>query len=191
VAIQATSTEIKELPSYPRVTPDYVEMVHCQELVPPKFSAKDIQRIMEQMHREQVMYGPYQRTAADMDREQDRRHREEEQRRADGMEAERVLHHLGTTYPDIQAPWYRLLQHTREGMTERAQIYVLRFVHDVLRHYGGEAWRENIRKANAELLDLCERLVKAFDDAREVEDLRASVEELDSMLYEIEERHAD
>ena len=107
-----------------------------------------------------------------------------------GDEAERLLRRMESSFPDLAAPWYRLLQSSGSHLDELAQVRVLQFLFDILRHYGAEGFANSVRKANAELIDLCTRVVKAFDRATDIEDVRASIEELDSMLYEIEEHGA-
>lgn len=101
-------------------------------------------------------------------------------------EADRMFRRLEVTYPDLGPPWHRLLHSCGEHLDEHAQVKVLQFLWDVLRHYGAEGRRAEIRKTHQELLDLCNRVTKAFEHATDVEDLRVSIEELDSLVYEIE-----
>ena len=111
--------------------------------------------------------------------------------RVDREEAGRTLTSLTLKHPDAAPVINRFMSHYGDRLNTNDLQAITRLVSEILATQSREAFAAKVKKANAELLDLCQRLIRSFEHADDLEDIRSAVEELDSLLYEVEIRTDD
>jgi hypothetical protein len=115
---------------------------------------------------------------------EEQRAREVEQEK----EADRLIERIDMHYPGLGHVWGAFRQRcgsSVSGFSTRAAAEMLStVVQRMVAHQ--EEQRAKFTHDHAELLDLCQRLIRTFDGAQDVMDMQAAIEELDSMVYEID-----
>lgn len=168
---------------------------------PRQWTAEELLREGERMLQEQTRYRPAEhqpyRKPPNYDQSyglpQVRNHiaeREELQRlREQEIEedAERTMTRFLMDYPHLEPVWQAYRHRVREHVAGSALRETVRLIIGVARTTDvRKEMQDRFDHQHAELVDLCQRLVKAFDSARDVIDMQAAIEELDSMLYEMD-----
>jgi hypothetical protein len=101
--------------------------------------------------------------------------------------AQRHMQDMMRRFPWVEPMWVHFMGRQRGDIRGRGYEDVVQLVGSILGILMGEneTQQAKFRHDHNELLELCRRVVKAYDEGR---DLEAPIEELDSMVDEIDKR---
>jgi hypothetical protein len=95
---------------------------------------------------------------------------------------------LAQTVPSIGPIWNHFTQHCGADRTPTVASLAFQLIQQLMNLYSPEAAKAQVVRTRKELVDLCERVVKAWDTADDKMDMQEAIEELDSLLYDLDKR---
>jgi hypothetical protein len=131
-------------------------------------------------------YGSPQRRATGLERA-----REEMQKQRMDAELSRIdteAWRLCQQVPRLEPIWLQFMRRTGRERTPEVARCALQLVQQLLDLFSPEAARAEMVRTHKELVDLCERVVKAWDAADDKMEMQDAIEELDSLLYDLDKR---
>jgi ferredoxin len=131
-------------------------------------------------------YGSPQRRATALERA-----REEMQKQRMDAELSRIdaeAWRLCQQVPRLEPIWLQFMRSTGRERTPEVARCALQLTQQLLGLFSPEAARAEMVRTHKELIDLCERVVKAWDAADDKMEMQDAIEELDSLLYDLDKR---
>ena len=95
---------------------------------------------------------------------------------------------LSQQTPEVFPLWQQFTQGAGSDRTPRVARSAFQLMTQLLRLYSPEAARAEVVRSRKELINLCERVVRAWDAADDKMDMQEAIEELDSLLYDLDKR---
>lgn len=115
----------------------------------------------------------------------------EEMARRESIELARIDQEamaLAMRYPGIGPLWENFVQRGGHERTSKVARLFLQLIGQMLNLFSPEAAKAEVVRSRKELVDLCERVVRAWDRANDKMDMQEAIEELDSLLYDLDKR---
>jgi hypothetical protein len=115
----------------------------------------------------------------------------EEMARRESIELARIDQEamaLAMRVPGIGPLWENFIQRGGHERTSKMARLFLQVIGQMMNLFSPEAAKAEVVRSRKELIDLCERVVRAWDRANDKMDMQDAIEELDSLLYDLDKR---
>lgn len=90
--------------------------------------------------------------------------------------------------PGLEPLWQHFVKQVGSDRTPKVARIFLQLIQQLMSLFSIEAARAEVVRSRKEMVDLCERVVKAWDAADDKMDMQDAIEELDSLLYDLDKR---